>query len=291
MTVSNCSRSPQRLRADLHLHTMHSDGALTPSALLRIAAGNGLKLLSITDHDSVAGIPEAERAAHKYKLLFIPGVELEAFIETEPGHYHSVHLLGYGLNYRETALVEYLAEIREARLERLQGMLGKLRNLGIKVDFSAVQKNATGESVGRVHLARTLKQNNHVQSFDQAFERYIGNDRPAYVAKPRHSPRKIIRLIHDCGGIAVWAHPYFTGNDDLLPELIKQGVDGLEAYHHEFNQQTTEHYLQLAEQNNLLITGGSDFHGTMEEQFEPGDWWYEANSLEQWHRLSSVSLV
>ncbi len=281
----------QKLRGDMHLHTLHSDGCLTPGELIKTACENGIQLLSITDHDTVAGIEEGIATARKFNCLFIPGVELEVFAKDFDNNYCSIHLLGYGMNYRDTTLLDYLKTVRKARVVRAKKMLRRLHQFGIEMNFAAIKQQAGGELIGRVHVARALKQAHHVRYFDEAFELYIGDQRPAYVAKPRHSPEKIISLIHSCGGIAVWAHPFFTGNDSVLEELIEQGLDGIECYHHEFDRKTVEHYRQLASHHDLLITGGSDFHGTLEEEFKPGDWWYEADSFQTVEKLLETVAV
>ncbi len=263
------------LKADLHLHTYHSDGRFSPKKLLQMSVENDLEVVSITDHDTVQGLPEAAEAAEDYACHFLPGVELEAFVNFSDGKYYSVHLLGYGIDWKNETLRDYLVGIRQARIARAEKILHRLRsNFSIDLPYSAVSGESSGESVGRVHIASALKKYDHVKTIEEAFDKYIGEERAAYAAKPRHSPEKIINLLKQAGGHTVWAHPYYTQNDDVLPLMVEKGLDGLECYHHEFDSETTRHYLKLANQYELTVTGGSDFHGTLEEDFEPGDWWY-----------------
>ena len=154
-------------------------------------------------------------------------------------------------------------------------MVSKLNNLGIEITEEEVSAFSRGDAIGRVHIAQALKENGVVTHIDEAFQKFIGDNKPAYAAKTVHGPAKIIDLIHSSGGIAVWAHPYYCQNDALLEPLIDAGIDGLECYHREFDPQTSRHYFKLARENNLIVTGGSDYHGTLEENFKLGDWWFE----------------
>lgn len=263
------------LRADLHFHTRFSDGKFSPKKIVSEAAKNGLDLISITDHDTVKGLPEGVEAATDLSCYVIPGLELEAFVQEEKNKYYAVHLLGYGIDYEDDDLLAFLEEIKTARVKRAKKMLQKLESFGIKLDFEAVASFSDGESIGRVHVAQALKKAGFVDNVEEAFQLYIGNDQPAYQPKPHYNPQRVIDLLHDIGGEAVWAHPYYTNNDAVLEKLVEYGLDGMECYHHEFDEQITNHYLELAREYNLKVTGGSDFHGTLEEEFKPGDWWYE----------------
>ncbi len=267
------------LRADLHFHTRFSDGKFSPEDIIKTAAKNGLEIISITDHDTVKGIPEMLEAAQEVSCRVLPGVELEAFVREDNNEFYPVHILGYGINHENKELLDFLSDIKKTRVKRAKKMLEKLTRFGIKLDFEAVNSFSRGESVGRVHVAQALKEADYVKTVDEAFQLYIGDDLPAYESKPHYSPQRVIDLIHDCAGMAVWAHPYYTNNDAVIEKLTNCGLDGLECYHHEFEKNITEHYLKLADEYDLIVTGGSDFHGTLEEDFEPGDWFYEAEQL------------
>jgi hypothetical protein len=251
-----------------------SDGCCEPAELVHKAAAGGLQLISLTDHDTVRGVPEARKVASKADCRFISGVELEAFIDLD-GNSYSVHILGYGIDENDTTLLAALKKVHHARKTRARKMVSKLNNLGIEITGEEVSAFSHGDAVGRVHIAQALKENGAVAHIDEAFQKFIGDNKPAYAAKTVHGPDKIIDLIHSCGGVAVWAHPYYCQNDALLEPLMEAGIDGLECYHREFDPQTSQHYFKLARKNNLIVTGGSDYHGTLEENFELGDWWFE----------------
>ena len=262
------------LKADLHLHSHMSDGCHEPAKLIRMAVEAGLEIVSLTDHDSVAGTAEARRVAEENGCLFIAGVELEAFV-TEDGRNYSVHILGYGIDEKAPRLIRALEKVRTARRRRARQIVEKLQNCGVDISKKEVFSFSKGESVGRVHIAQALVQKNIVEHIDEAFDEYIGDDKPAYVPKKAHNPQQIIRIIHAAGGKAVWAHPYFCKNDSLVEPLVEAGIDGMECHHREFSLKMSEYYLTIARQYKLFTTGGSDYHGTLEEQFSLGDWWFD----------------
>ncbi|MFP4687905.1 MAG: PHP domain-containing protein [bacterium] len=256
------------------MHSRLSDGYYSPTELIKMAKAGGLELVSLTDHDSVSGIKDARQTARNQGCKFISGIELEAFIDHR-GESYSIHILGYGINETNEELLTILKKIHIARSQRARKMVSKLNSLGIEIDLQEVLKFSHGDSVSRVHVAQALKEKGIVDHIDKAFYKYIGNNRPAYVPKKTHNPSQIIKLIHASGGIAVWAHPYYCDNDSLIQPLIAAGIDGIECFHREFDEKTVEHYLEMASRYNLIVTGGSDFHGTLEESFELGDWWFD----------------
>ena len=262
------------IRADLHLHSCYSDGEYQPRRLIELAVQSGLEIISLTDHDSINGLPEAARAAEKYGCRLIPGVELEAFFETNQAAY-SLHILGYNIDYTHPPLKQTLKKIHNTRKIRARKILDKLAALDVELAMENVMEFARGDSIGRVHIAQALLKSGFVENIEAAFDRYIGDHKPAYVPKDVHNPRQIIKLIHEAGGLAFWAHPCYTGNDTLIHPLKEMGLDGLECYHREFNSFQTRHYLELAHKHNLVVSGGSDFHGTLDEDFELGEWWLE----------------
>ncbi|MGM0381362.1 MAG: PHP domain-containing protein [bacterium] len=272
--TKNQPRKHSTIKADLHLHSRFSDGKYQPQQLVRMAAETRLKVISLTDHDTINGLEQARRTAQKYNCLFIPGVELEAFFETNKDTY-SLHILGYNIDYENKKLQKSLKKMHEARRNRARQILGKLSQFNIDLPMEKVLEFARGDLIGRVHIAQALQKLNFVQTMDEAFDRYIGDDSPAYVPKDVHTPAEIIELIHNSGGLAIWAHPYYTENDALLHPLVEMGLDGLECYHREFTHLQKRHYLNLARKHNLIVSGGSDYHGTLEEDFKLGDWWIE----------------
>lgn len=235
-------------------------------------------MISITDHDTVAGVPEARQRAHELGLLFVDGIELEATLNgTTQGD--PIHLLGYGIDITHPSLLGILQQIRDNRVERTQEICRKLTMMGYPIPFDEVQSRCEGQSVSRVHIAQVMKQRGFVDSIDEAFLEYIGDDKPAYVSREGPTPEQLIELIHAAGGIAVWAHPYYSRRDGLIEPLLDAGLDGLECFHSQFDEDTSSHYQEMAHENDLIVTGGSDFHGTLEEEFELGDWWFNLDRL------------
>ncbi len=211
-------------RVDLHLHSTASDGLLTPSEVVRSALEAGLVAIALTDHDTVAGVEEAQRAAQGTGLEVIPGVEINS-----EGEWGDLHFLGYYVDPHDRFLRERLEAMREARLGRARKMVRKLAQMGMPLDWEEVRALAGGESVGRPHIARALLQRGYIASTQEAFDRYIGNDGPAYVPRLRLTPPEVIEAIHRAGGVAVLAHPAHSGVVDRIPEFVALGLQGVEA--------------------------------------------------------------
>jgi hypothetical protein len=243
-------------RADLHVHTSYSDGALTPAEVVRAASRARLKAIAITDHDAVGGIEAAASDAQEVGVEVIPGVELSV---THAGH--DFHLLGYLINPEDSYFLERLKFFRGVRAERARRMVEKLRGMGLPVEDEEVFGMARRGSVGRAHIATVLVNKGLASSFGEAFGRYIGDKAPAYVPKYRMSLQEAVALVRGAGGVSVWAHPGVDGRDELLPQFVDLGLQGLEVLHpdHTYAQQT--HYMNLAKRWGLVPTGGSDAHG------------------------------
>ncbi|HSD51631.1 MAG TPA: PHP domain-containing protein [Candidatus Methylomirabilis sp.] len=244
------------MRVDLHLHTTASDGLLEPAALVSAVRAASLQVFSVTDHDTVDALPEVEAQARAFGLRLIPGIELSAL-----WHRVEFHILGYFVDPADAAFLAFLQARREARRTRLQAMLNRLRALGMAVEADEVLARAQDGNVGRPHVARVLVERGFVASTDEAFERYLGDGRPAYVPRPDVTVAEAIRAIHDAGGLASLAHPGLHNRDDAIPDLVLAGLDAIEAYHVCHSAGITAHYRRLAERRRLLVTGGSDFHG------------------------------
>lgn len=246
------------VRFDLHVHTTASDGTFTPAEIVRYAAAEGLVALSITDHDSVEGVPEALFAAQtlQSELTIIPGVELSA---VHGGH--DVHILGYFLDHTDEALRRHLSDLRTARLNRARAIVETLTAAGYEISIDNVLALSDGGAVGRSHVARALVHNGHAADVSDAFRRLLGRGRPFYVPKDVRTPSEVLRVILDAGGIPVLAHPGVTGVDELIPALVAEGLAGLEAYHPEHDEPQRDRYLGMAEELGLLVTGGTDYHG------------------------------
>jgi len=251
--------------ADLHLHTYFSDGTYTPEELVREALKTELAAIAVADHDTVEGIGPVLEAAKGTDLEVIPGIELTAEYEGS-----EIHILGYLLEYQNKALREKLTSLKVNRIERVHKILGKLRDADVQLDAEDVFALAGQGTVGRLHIARAMVSKGIVGSTQEAFQRYIGDKSPAYVCGFRYSPQQAIALIREYGGIAVLAHPYTVTRDELILQCIDWGLQGLEAYYPEHNQSLLNFYLRFAREHNLLVTGGSDCHGSAKPEAQIG---------------------
>jgi predicted metal-dependent phosphoesterase TrpH len=243
--------------ADLHLHTYFSDGNFTPEELATLGKTHGLAAMALTDHDTVEGCARMATACRREGIEFIPGTELTA---EQDGV--ELHLLGYGFDVENGKLLSEAARFQAVRQERIREMAAKLNELGVSLQAEAVFAIANCRSPGRPHVARALVQAGLCKNLDEAFERFLKKGRPAWVPKCKISAGEGIRLIQQAGGVAVMAHPGLNKTDDLIPKLVEQGLDGIECFHTKHSAAASQHYLRLAEEFDLLVTGGSDCHGT-----------------------------
>ncbi|NOX97314.1 MAG: PHP domain-containing protein [Nitrospirae bacterium] len=241
---------------DLHIHTRFSDGTLSPEEVVEYAVKNNLTAISITDHDSLRGVGSALALSRKYQLEVVPGVELTAEVDNK-----EIHILGYYLDWQDKELQDKLGMLQKVRMDRAKKMVEKLRELGVVISFPEVEKMAGEGAMGRLHLARVILQAGYVNSVDEVFRRYIGDEGPAYVKKYRFTPEGAMKLIVGVGGIPVLAHPSLLGNDELIPSLIKDGLRGIEVYCTNHDLESSHRYEELAYRYDLIPTGGSDCHG------------------------------
>jgi len=242
---------------DLHMHSTASDGLLSPSEVVRSARELGLKTIALTDHDTTAGIDEAQAAGRQHGVEVISGVEINS-----EGEYGDVHFLGYFVDPNNAALQERLLEIRDARVGRARGMLRKLSEMGMPVSWERVLDIAgDASSIARPHVARAMVEAGHVASAQEAFDKYISNDGPAYVNRLRLTPQETIDLVHGAGGLIVLAHPPRANTVGLIPMLRTLGLDGIEVYYPEHTPDEMAQLEAIAAERGLLMTGGSDFHG------------------------------
>jgi predicted metal-dependent phosphoesterase TrpH len=244
-------------RVDLHIHSTASDGQMTPSEVVQCALERHLRAISITDHDSVAAIGEAREHARGTELEVISGLEL--------GIAHrgaDVHLLGYFIDPRSGELLHALERFRRGRYRRGEKIIDKLNRLGVDLRMETVMAIAGDSPLGRPHVADAMVREEYVVSYREAFARYLGYHAPAYVPRSGASLEQAIDLIHRSGGVAVLAHPGVLNRDELIPEMVEMGLDGLEAYHYIHDPGTARRYVLLAHQHGLVFTGGSDCHGS-----------------------------
>lgn len=242
---------------DLHAHSTASDGALPPTAAVKAAHAAGLAAFALTDHDTLAGIPEAQIAADACGLRLVPGVELSVHLGSE-----EVHLLGLHIRDVES-LQERLEIYRGFRRRRAEEMVARLVAAGVPVTFDAVLAEAAGGAIGRPHVARALLAAGHVRDMREAFDKWLGAGRPAYVDKERLDIADGIRLIHESGGIAVWAHPGNDGRREQVEPLVAAGLDGIEVRHPSHSREDELRLASLAAFFGLVVSGGSDWHGAM----------------------------
>jgi predicted metal-dependent phosphoesterase TrpH len=244
---------------DLHTHSTASDGVYSPAELLQRAKEVGLRVLALTDHDTTGGLEEAAQVAATLDIEFIPGIE----INTDVGG-GEVHVLGYFVDYQQSAFQSVLKVLRDARERRGQRMVELLNEQGVHVKWERVREIAQG-AVGRPHVAKALLEAGYVQTIGEAFDKYIGTDCPAYVPRYRLTAEDAVRLIASANGLPVIAHPAeLPGLDELrdwLPRLCAAGMVGLETYYGTYTAEQEAALRALADEYDLIPTGGSDFHG------------------------------
>ncbi|NLB18169.1 MAG: PHP domain-containing protein [Syntrophomonadaceae bacterium] len=252
---------------DLHVHTTASDGIVPPADVVRRGVELKLEGIAITDHDTVDGIISALEYIDKEGVEFdlIPGIELSIDFDLE-----EVHLLGYFIDYRNPQLLEKLILFRDARTQRAVKMVEKLNQMGLRVDYDRVREIAVGGLIGRPHVAQVLMEKGYVRTIKEAFEKYLGRGRSAYFPRYKLLPRESIKLIKECGGISILAHPGHIKDQRLVDEMICLGINGIEVFYPEHSEQQTSYYRELSQAKGLLITGGSDFHGESAERNEMG---------------------
>lgn len=243
------------IKSDLHIHTIHSDGSMTVGEVMDIAKHKGLDCISITDHDIVSGQNDAILYGKEIGLKVITGIEISAYSVT------AVHVLGYNIDYNSPALVELLDDLLAQRQERAMQILEKLKRFNINLDESKLP----AVNVGRSHIAQLLKAEGYVSTIQEAFDRYLGENKLAYVPSKRISPLMAVQAIKESGGMAVIAHPLQLYNSKklipLIEGLLPYGLDGLEVYYPTHSKEQTATFEKIAKKYNLFATGGSDYHG------------------------------
>ena len=242
--------------ADLHLHTFFSDGTYSPEEVVQKARRRDLAGLALTDHDTVEGCAGAASACAAAGIEFIAGTELTA---EQDGN--EIHILGYAFDIHHRRLLAEIQKFQVVRQNRVREMVARLNQMDVPLQAEEVFALANCRAPGRPHVARALVEAGLVSSLDEAFERFLKRNRPAWVPKFKMSAAEAIELIHQAGGVAVMAHPGLNRTDEVIPVMAEAGLDGLECFHTKHSATVSEHYLELAQRFGLLVTGGSDCHG------------------------------
>ena len=245
-------------KVDLHLHSTASDGRFSPEAIVRKAAELGLSVIALADHDSVDGIVPALEAAKKFpQLKMIPAVEVSTDVPSG-----EVHVLGYFIDYTSQELAGALAKFRSSRERRAQGMVVKLADLGIHIDWQRVREIAGNGSIARPHVALAMLEKGYITSIREAFDKYIARDGPAYVEREKLTPVEAVALVVRTDGLPVMAHPLTVADPEaMIIELKTAGLVGIEAYYAGYTIDEISRLASLADRHGLIATGGSDYHG------------------------------
>lgn len=252
--------------ADLHMHTHCSDGRHAPAELVARAARTGVRAISVTDHDTVAGLAEAAETAEAHGLAFLSGVELSVTVDGE-----EVHLLAYGFDPAHEGLKAHLDRFLEARRDRVRRIVEALQQAGVGVTMDDVlvqagaddaPETALPQALGRPHVAAALVEAGAVDAMQEAFDRYLGRGAPAFVSKPEMPAADVLAIVHDAGGIGSLAHPGHWTPSAQLRALVDAGLDAIEVVHPSHDASLRDYYLRAASSRGLLVTGGSDYHGT-----------------------------
>jgi 3',5'-nucleoside bisphosphate phosphatase len=269
---------------DLHLHTTASDGRCTPHELVDRALRAGVTVMAVTDHDTVAAIPEVRSAAKAGGIDVIAGIEITAI---ESGR--DIHMLGYFIDPGDTELAAFLAKQRAQRIARVEAVGLRLAQLGMPIDIGPVLMHAReqgGRSIGRPQIARAMIAVGYVADTREAFDRWLATGRPAFVPRSGAPPGEVIDIVHAAGGLASLAHPGQTDVDSRISAYVEAGLDAIELYHPDHDADAVHRYRNIASQLKLLATGGSDFHGDGDHGGEPGA---VALPLEDWIRLRDAA--
>jgi len=251
--------------ADLHLHTFFSDGTYSPQVLVKEARGAGLSVIAVTDHDTVEAVKPAIASGAESGIEVIPGIELSCDYSGS-----EIHILGYFVDCDNKELLDKLYDLKKNRIARIHKIVSKLNDMGLALNAQSVFDFAKYGTVGRLHVARALLKGKFISTLQEAFQKFIGDKSPAYVCGFKLNPSEAISLIKKAGGLPVLAHPHTMGNDDLIFEFKKLGLMGLEVYYPEHSQAMINFYLNIAKEQDLLVTGGSDCHGQAKSEAKIG---------------------
>lgn len=267
-------------KIDLHLHTTCSDGVCSPLEIVYKAKKAGLDVISITDHDNLAGIEAASEYGRQVGVEVIPGVEISTDIEDK-----EVHLLGYFIDIYNDEFQKYLSFFRQERYNRALRIVKKLNNLGVFISIESVLQKAKSGAVGRPHIAQALIEAGYVGNFYEAFDKFIGNQSPAFERKIHLSPQSALKLISDAGGLSFIAHPGYI-SEKILLSLINAGIDGIEVVHPSHNNNQVKYFRGIVNEYCLLASGGSDYHGgKREDEQNLGKFFITRNNLDAMRKM------
>lgn len=292
----------EHTRIDLHIHSAASDGTYSPAEILIQAQHFHIAAIAITDHDTIDGSKDALAHGIPPSVQFLTGVEISASPPPSIPCYGSLHILGYSIRLDDPVLNRTLATLQKARENRNPLIIERLNNLGINLSLNEVQNEVGPESqVGRPHIARLMVKKGFVKSINEAFDKFLGTGKPAYVDKYRVASDKAIEIILGAGGIPVLAHPILIKLkdhrflEDLIFTLKKMGLMGIEVYYPDHTPDNTASYAEIAKRHHLLITGGTDFHGSLKPEIKmgsgKGDFYVPYEIYEQlvkWNRNGST---
>ena len=246
---------------DLHMHSTFSDGTLTPTQLVERAKKNNIEVMAITDHDNVDGLKEGRQEAEKKGITFVNGIEISANFKDK-----DIHILGYFLNLEDKEFLGWLKKLQKKRHNRTLKILSKLSDLGIDISFSEVEGEVLGNVIGRPHIAKMIIKKGFSATMDEVFDRYLGDGKPAYVPKVGVDMVEVVKKLKANGAVVILAHPHLISHPDdtminIIDSLVKNGLDGLELYYPNIETRKKNKLLKIAKRRDLILTGGSDFHG------------------------------
>lgn len=245
------------MKVDMHTHTLYSDGLLSPKELIDLAIEKNLSGIAITDHDTIEALEEANQYVKtKDNFILVTGIEFGCEYKGK-----EVHLLGYFIDYDHSDLIEITEKLKESRVARGEKIVDKLIKLEVDINIDDVKKFARDNYIGRPHIARALVEKNYVKDINEAFDKYLKKGAPAYVERFQLSIKESIELIKKTKGLSVLAHPGLIKDKEVIDYVISLGIDGIECYHSKHKDNEINDFIELAKTNNLIITGGSDFHG------------------------------
>jgi 3',5'-nucleoside bisphosphate phosphatase len=254
----------KNIKADLHIHSNFSDGKYSPLEILHKAKEKGFSIISITDHDNIHAIEIALQSSEQLGIEIIPGIEFSTDFNGR-----EVHILAYFIDYKDPSLIDFISNIRHSRVERLKQMIKRLSQLNCIINAEKfINDFSTNITLGRPHLALEMVNIKFVKNYVEAFTKFIGDGKPAYIKKPNPDIKTVLNIISDLGGLSFIAHPGKYFKNTQIQEIIDAGVDGIEVIHPSHTYTDTHFFQQVSAQNFLLESGGSDFHGIVKTDYE-----------------------